>query len=93
MLTILWSDEASDDLLNIISYIEERNESAALRLKNDILSTVERLPTMPYMFKAGRVDGTREAVVHPNYIVIYRVGDFFVEILSVVHSRKNYPDL
>jgi toxin ParE1/3/4 len=92
VLTVLWSDEASDDLLNVISYIEERNESAAFRLKNDILGTVERLPSMPYMFKAGRVEGTREAVVHPNYIVIYHVGENFVEVLNVVHSRKNYPD-
>lgn len=91
MLTILWSDEANEDLLEVISYIEERNESAALRLKNDILGTIERLPTMPFMFKAGRVEGTREAVVHPNYIVIYRVGEHFIDILSVLHSRQNYP--
>ena len=25
------------------------------------------------MYRPGRVSGTREAVVHPNYIVIYRV--------------------
>jgi plasmid stabilization system protein ParE len=91
VLNVLWSDEAVEDLIEVIGYIEERNETAALRLKNDILGTVERLPGMPYMFKAGRVDGTREAVVHPNYIVIYLVGEHFVEVLNIVHSRKNYP--
>jgi len=37
------------------------------------------------------VHGTREAVVHPNYILIYRVGTDAVEIVSLVHARQQYP--
>jgi hypothetical protein len=29
---------------------------------------------MPYLFQPGRVAGTREQVVHPNDIVVCRVG-------------------
>jgi plasmid stabilization system protein ParE len=35
--------------------------------------------------------GTREAVAHPNYLLIYRVGDGVVEILAVLHTRQQYP--
>jgi toxin ParE1/3/4 len=37
------------------------------------------------------VASTREAVVHPNYILIYGVSADAVEIIAVVHSRQQYP--
>ena len=38
----------------------------------------------------GRVLNTREIIVHPNYLVIYRLTDR-IEILSVLHARQQYP--
>ena len=46
---------------------------------------------MPYLFRPGRVAGTREQVVHPNYIVVYQVGNDVIDILRVLHSRQEYP--
>jgi addiction module RelE/StbE family toxin len=46
---------------------------------------------MPYLFRLGRVAGTREHVVHPNYIVVYQVGNEVIDILRVLHSRQQYP--
>ena len=43
------------------------------------------------MFRSGRVEGTREALVHPNYLLVYRVGVESVEIINVVHARQQYP--
>ena len=43
------------------------------------------------MYRAGRTEGTREAVVHPNYVLVYRVGNDAVEVVSVMHSRQQYP--
>jgi len=43
------------------------------------------------MFRRGRRPNTREAVVHPNYILIYRVGAEAIEILAVLHTRQEYP--
>ncbi len=43
------------------------------------------------MFRIGRVPETREAVVHPNYILVYRVGADSVEVINILHSRQQYP--
>jgi toxin ParE1/3/4 len=89
--TLVWRNNALDDLETIISFIAKRNLPAATRLQAMIEGCVERLPLNPYMYRTGRVVGTREAVVHPNYILIYRVGIETVEIVNVVHARQDYP--
>jgi toxin ParE1/3/4 len=43
------------------------------------------------MFRSGRIPGTREALVHPNYILNYRVTAEAVEIVALVHARQQYP--
>jgi len=43
------------------------------------------------MYRRGRLPDTREAVEHPNYILIYEVGIVAVEVLNVIHSRRGYP--
>jgi toxin ParE1/3/4 len=89
--TIRWSEEATTDLVEIIDYIEQRNDQAARRLYAAILQSAENLPLMPYLFRPGRVAGTRENVVHPNYIVVYQVGSDVIDILRVLHSRQQFP--
>ena len=91
MQTVRWSEEATTDLVEIIDFIEQRNGRAAQSLHAAIVQSAENLPLMPYLFRLGRVAGTREHVVHPNYIVVYQVGDDFVDILRVLHSRQQYP--
>ena len=43
------------------------------------------------MYRPGRAPDTREAVVHPNYILIYCVTGEAIEIVRLVHSRQLYP--
>ena len=91
MQTVRWSDEATTDLVEIIDFIEQRNAAASRTLHATIVQSAENLPLMPYLFRPGRVAGTREHVVHPNYIVVYQVGDDVIDILRVLHSRQQYP--
>ena len=91
MPTIRWRDEARSDLRQIITFIAEHDPFAAERLKTLIEFSAERLVSYPNMYRAGRVPDTREAVVHPNYILVYRVGDSVIEILNVIHTRRQYP--
>lgn len=87
---LVWRDEATTDLLDILDYIAARNQAAADRLNDRIQHTAERLPDHPLIHRPGRVPGTREAIVHPNYILVYRVGEV-IEVLAVLHARQQYP--
>ena len=91
MLTLVWRDRARRDLREIVDYISDRNIDAAEQLQAAIADCSERLPQFPFMYRAGRMAGTREAVVHPNYLLIYRVGVEVVEVINVIHARRAYP--
>jgi addiction module RelE/StbE family toxin len=91
VLNLVWRASALDDLEYIIGYIAERDRTAAERLLSAIEAAAVRLPEHPFMNRPGRVPGTREAVVHPNYILIYHVTNAAVEIISLVHARQEYP--
>ena len=91
MLSLIWLEPALAELEATLDYIAERNQSAADRLQADIEACVERLPEHPFLYRTGRVPGTREAVVHPNYILVYRVGVTTIEIVGVLHARRQYP--
>lgn len=92
MLPVEWKITASLDLIEIIGYIAQENPTAAEKMKFIIYEAAERLGEMPYINRRGRVSGTREKIAHPNYIIVYRVTSEKVEILNIVHSRKNYPN-
>lgn len=91
MLSVEWSDEAQFDLADIQGYIEQFAPRSALALRETIETGVERLPLMPYAFRPGRVAGTREYVVHPNYIIVYKVTAVAVQVLRILHARRKYP--
>lgn len=90
-LPVVWDDEAEAALLTILDYIGPRNRPAADRLYAAIRYTADNLPNHPYAHSPGRVPGTREAIIHPNYILIYRVAIDAIEVLALVHARQQYP--
>ena len=92
VLPVEWKTAARLDLVEIVDYIAQDNPSAADKMKFLIYEAAERLGEMPYINRRGRVSGTREKIAHPNYIIVYRVASDKVEILNIVHSRKNYPN-
>jgi toxin ParE1/3/4 len=89
-LQVVWTQVARIELREIIRYIAERNPAAARALKESIETAPQAAAFAPELFRSGRVPGTREIVVHPNYIVIYRVTDY-VEVVNVLHARQRYP--
>ncbi len=91
MLPIKWRPQARKSLKKIVLYIAERNLPAALAMRRRIEDAVLPLSEHPYLFRLGRVPGTREVVAHPNYIVIYRVQIDCIEVVDVVHSRQQFP--
>lgn len=91
MRKLEWSQPARQDLLAIIGYIAEENIDAAQRLKDDIEAKVANLLEHPQLYRAGRVDGTREMVVRSNYIVVYMIDPNAVVILRILHKAQQWP--
>ncbi|WP_099456537.1 type II toxin-antitoxin system RelE/ParE family toxin [Pseudomonas amygdali] len=57
------------------------------RLQSAILPVADH----PYLYRPGRVAGTRELVAHPNYVLVYRVTLERIEVVNVIHARKESP--
>ena len=90
-MIISWTNESKLDLKEILSFINDKNPQAADKLVYQIFEAVEQLVAHPYLYRVGVVGATREIVVHPNYVVVYRVTNEHIEILSVLHARQQYP--
>ena len=90
-LALEWRETARTDLLAIIDYISDDNPDAAQRLSDEIADKVSRLPEHPKLYRSGRVTGTREMVVLPNYVVVYAETAHAVVILRVLHAAQQWP--
>lgn len=87
-----WRPQASADLLEILAYIADDNPDAAQALKDEIEGKAAGLPDHPELYKRStRIKGLRELVVGSNYIVFYRASADLVEIVNVVHARRQWP--
>ena len=60
-------------------------------LPADIFQSAEKLSLIPHLVRLDRAAGTREHVVHPNYIVVYQEADEAIHILRVLSSRQQDP--
>ena len=92
MLALEWRLAARADLLAIVDYISDDNPDAAQRLKDEIEAKVAKFQARPKLFRPGRVPGTREMVVRPNYIVIYAFDAYKVSMLWVLHTAQQWPN-
>uniref|UniRef100_UPI003B51B479 type II toxin-antitoxin system RelE/ParE family toxin n=1 Tax=Roseovarius indicus TaxID=540747 RepID=UPI003B51B479 len=86
-----WKAPAVADLMAIVDYISNDNPDAALALLEKIEARVARLAEQPKTGRPGRVHGTRELVVHHNYIVIYAERPTVVTVLRVLHAARMWP--
>jgi toxin ParE1/3/4 len=72
-------------------YDIQDNPARAASFVGEIKEKTERLLTFPALGRPGRVPGTRELVVHENYVVPYRVKDDAVHILRVQPVARLWP--
>lgn len=91
-MRLVWAPQAERDLFRIVEHIARDNPTAAFDLFERIVQTVEKmLPENPKSGRIGRVRGTRELVVHKNYIAAYRITETQIEVLSVRHAARLWP--
>lgn len=87
----VWKPTAIADRKSITAYIAQDNPTAAIEMGDMLMQKAAQLDQHPKLGRTGRVTGTRELVVHPNYILIYRIVGESVEVLRVKHAAQKWP--
>lgn len=79
----------------IMEHIAQDNPTAAADLDDEFVAAAEQARQRPTLYRTGRVRGTREIVVRPNYVMVYRVADsdteHVVTVLRVLHAAQQWP--
>ena len=90
-MEIRWTRTALANLDAIAAYIAQDNPAHARPFVGEIKEKTELLARCPTVGRLGRVPGTRELVVHENYVLPYRVKDGTVQIIRVHHVARLWP--
>lgn len=90
-MTVFWTPEALADRHAIYDYIEADNPDAAVSLDERFSDAASRLNAHPHLGRLGRISGTRESVVHQNYILVYDVAGAAIRVLRVLHVARQWP--
>lgn len=92
-MKLIWTRPAAADRRDIRAYIARDNPAAALALDELFSEKAGHLPDHPGLGRPGRIAGTRELVVHRNYILIYDLAGDSVRVLRVLHAARQWPPL
>ena len=91
MKLLHWRPLAIADRAAIMDHIARDNRAAAIELDEEFEAKAELARKTPRLYKPGRMKGTREIVVRPNYVLVYRVAGDLVEVLRVLHAAQQWP--
>jgi len=91
---IRWLDEAAMDLYR---ELRKRDERPGQKFHQAVTKTTTLLASSPYLGRAGRVPGTREAIVPgEGVIVVYQEPDdvleYEIRILALRDARRQWPN-
>jgi toxin ParE1/3/4 len=91
---VVWTRRATQHLRAAYDYwASEKSPTAAGAMLDRIFSVVELLETFPEAGRPGRIAGTRELVVVPiPFLIAYRTRHSKIEILSLLHGARKWPD-
>ena len=90
-MKVIWSASAEGDLDTIVEYIAKDNLQAALEMDDRLRDSADGLAVFPEKGKPGRFPGTREFVAHKNYILVYVIAPDAIQIVTVLHSARQWP--
>ncbi|AYG64785.1 MULTISPECIES: type II toxin-antitoxin system RelE/ParE family toxin [unclassified Rhizobium] len=90
-MKLAWTPEARADRRAIYTYIEAENASAAIALDELFAKRSKQLLAHPMAGRPGRISGTRELVVHRNYLLVYDLTDEMVRIIRILHAAQQWP--
>ncbi len=73
-MKLVWHPLAKADRECIMDFIALDKPLAALALDENFDTHAVRIEANPHLYRPGRMPGTREAVVHPNYVTQHNAG-------------------
>jgi toxin ParE1/3/4 len=93
-MKVVWTRRASRHLRAAYDYwARENSEDSADTMLDRIFSAVELLERFPEAGRPGRLAGTRELVIVPTpFLIAYRVRRGKIEIVSLLHGARKWPD-
>lgn len=93
MRTILWTQNAKNDLTTIVSFYNKRNGNSAYskKLVNAVKRTLQLLKTNPFLGIKVEENPNYRVLIIKDYKVFYKVFTDKIEIRLVWDSRQN-PD-
>lgn len=95
MATVIWNDQALDDLDAIVAYIARDAPRAAVRFAEQAIQRTVQLEAFPYsghvVPEFGRVD-IRE-VPFGRYRIIYQIRGEIVGIVTIHHGARQLSDI
>ncbi len=90
-MKLVWHPLAIEDRDRIMDFIAQDKPLAAITLDEAFETHAERALLNPMLYRPGRVDGTREIVAHPNYVMVYQIDAQQLTILRVLHAAQQWP--
>ncbi len=90
-MKIHWTRLARDDRRSIYDHVEADNPEAALALDDLFTEHAARLIDYPMIGRPGRVQGTRELVVHRNYVLVYDLAGTAIRVIRILHAARQWP--
>src|SRR5271154_165820 len=94
---IIWSQQARDDLRDIVTFIAENNPTIAKSFGFRLMAKVDVLAQFP---EIGRMvpeeqDETVREIIFPPYRIVYRVlaENLVVAIARVWHGARGEPEI
>jgi toxin ParE1/3/4 len=92
-MKVVWTAPALRELEAIGDYIARDNPRASVRVVTRVFDLVDTLADHPEIGRPGRIAGTRELVISDTpFIVPYRIRDDRIEVLSVFHGARRWPE-
>jgi len=89
---VKWSLPARNDLKQIHDYIAKDSRYYARNVIQEIVAKTEALTELPEIGRTVpeiRDQNIRELIVY-SYRLIYEISEFGVEILAVIHGRRDF---
>jgi len=94
---VIWAFSALEMLAEIHEYISEKSEQAADNYVEGIYDSTKKLEQYPESYAPCRNQKLKESgyrcCLYKNHIIVYKFANNEVEILAIIHSRRNPVDI